>query len=166
MLAPGINAAGWLHWNVPGCKVMADPISLDLFIQLKKTKYMLKKSNVSAPVCRRHATPLTREIMSRIRIRFGGLMLVLMTASALAQPSPVTFDDHQNLMDQLGVKKLRPGPNPNDQSTFDEALANPYTNSMPDVLTMKDGTKVTRPEQWPARRAEIQECDDNGVWNF
>jgi hypothetical protein len=107
---------------------------------------------------------LTREILTRIRGWLIGLMLVLMTASALSQSPSVTFDDHQNMMDQLGVKKLRPGPNPNDQSTFDEATANPYTNSMPDVLTMKDGTRVTRPEQWPARRAEIQEDFEHEVY--
>jgi hypothetical protein len=46
------------------------------------------------------------------------------------------FDDHQNMMDQLGIKALRRGPNPNDQSTFDEATANPYKDSLPDVLRM------------------------------
>jgi len=75
---------------------------------------------------------------------------------ALAQPAPGNFDDHQNMMDQLGIKLLRRGPDPNNQATFDEALANPYTNSLPDVLRMRDGTKVTRADQWPARRAEIQ----------
>jgi hypothetical protein len=92
----------------------------------------------------------------------------LFVASALAQrapaPAPGGFDDHQNMMDQLGVKKLRGGANPNDQSTFDEATANPYTNSLPDVLTMKNGTKVTKAEQWPARRAEIQEDFEREVY--
>jgi hypothetical protein len=41
---------------------------------------------------------------------------------------------------------MRPGANPNKQDTFNEATANPYTNSMPDVLRMKDGTKVARPD--------------------
>jgi hypothetical protein len=31
----------------------------------------------------------------------------------------------------------------------------PVRKEMPDVLTMNDGTKVTKAEQWPARRAEI-----------
>ena len=101
---------------------------------------------------------------SWIRAGFGGLMLILITVSASAQSAAGTYDDHQNMMDQLGVKKLRPGPNPNNQSTFDEATANPYTNSMPDVLTMNDGTKVTRPEQWPGRRAEIQEAFEREVY--
>jgi lysophospholipase L1-like esterase len=89
----------------------------------------------------------------------------MLVASALAQPAaPGGFDDHQNMMDQLGVKKIRPGPNPNNQSTFDEATANIYSNSMPDVLKMKNGTKVTRADQWPARRAEIQEDFEREVY--
>src|SRR4029077_17985999 len=68
------------------------------------------------------------------------------------------------MMDQLGVKTLRRGPDPNNQSTFDEATANPYTNSMPDALTMKNGKKVTQPDQWPARRAEIQEDFEREVY--
>ncbi len=65
------------------------------------------------------------------------------------------YDDHQNMMDQLGITKLRPGRN--GQSKNDEATANPYQDSMPDILTMKDGTKVTSADQWPKRRAEIVE---------
>ena len=117
---------------------------------------MFKTSNTFTPIFRR-AIPPTREIAKWLRGGLGGLMLTLTTASALAQPTPENFNDHQNMMDQLGVKSLRSGPSPNNQNTFDEATANPYTNSLPDVLTMNDGTKVTRPEQWPARRTEIQE---------
>src|SRR3954470_10949658 len=80
----------------------------------------------------------------------------------MAQTQPV--DDHQNMMDQLGVKALRPGPNPRDQSTFDEANANRYADTMPDVLKMKDGTKVTTAAQWPARRAEILEDFEREVY--
>ena len=74
------------------------------------------------------------------------------------------FDDHQNMMDQLGIKALRPGPDPNNQGTFDEATANPYRESMPDVLKMKDGTKVTQADQWPKRRAEILEDFEREVY--
>jgi hypothetical protein len=99
----------------------------------------------------------------------AALMLALMSSGAWAQPGaapkpPGGFDDHQNMMDQLGIKALRRGPDPNNQSTFDEAIANPYTNSMPDVLTMKDGQKVTSASQWPARRAEIQEDFEREVY--
>jgi lysophospholipase L1-like esterase len=96
--------------------------------------------------------------------RLVALIPMLAIASALAQPASGTFDDHQNMMDQLGVKKLRPGPNPNNQSTFDEATANPYTNSLPDLMTLKNGAKVTRPEQWLARRSEIQEDFEREVY--
>src|SRR6185312_17531458 len=94
-------------------------------------------------------------------------LMPLLVVSALAQPAQPAqsgFDDHQNMMDQLGVKTLRHGPNPNNQSTFNEATANIYSNSMPDVLMMKNGTKVTRADQWPARRAEIQEDFEREVY--
>ena len=68
------------------------------------------------------------------------------------------------MMEQLGIKRLRPGANPNKQDTFDESIANPYKASMPDVLTMKDGTKVTNAEQWQKRRAEIAEDFEREVY--
>src|ERR1035437_2126515 len=71
---------------------------------------------------------------------------------------PAGYNDHQNMNDQLGVKSLRPGKSGNGPQTgkgFDEATANDWMPTMPDVLTMKDGTKVTSKEQWPKRRAEI-----------
>lgn len=74
------------------------------------------------------------------------------------------YDDHKNMMDQLGIKQLRPGANPNNQSAFDEATANPYKDSMPDVLTMKNGTKVTSAAQWPRRRAEILDDFEREVY--
>jgi hypothetical protein len=77
---------------------------------------------------------------------------------------PSGYDDHQNMMEQLGIKAIRQGPDPNDQSTFDEAKANPYKDSLPDVLRRKDGTKVTRARQWPKRRAEILEDFEREVY--
>src|SRR5262249_10156697 len=103
----------------------------------------------------------------RIRLRS---LVALAVASLVAVPSghPADsqdgFDDHQNMMDQLGIKALRRGPNPNDQSTFDEATANPYKDTLPDVLRMKDGTRVTRARQWPRRRAEIVEDFEREVY--
>ena len=88
-------------------------------------------------------------------------VMVLGTAVALtgpqAQAAQEGYDDHQHMMNQLGLKKLRPGANPNQQDTFDEATANPYADTVPDALTMRDGTRVTRVAQWPQRRAEIVE---------
>jgi cephalosporin-C deacetylase-like acetyl esterase/lysophospholipase L1-like esterase len=74
------------------------------------------------------------------------------------------YDDHQDMMDQLGIKSLRRGPDPNNQSTFDEATSNPYKDSIPDVLRMKNGKTVTRPDQWPKRRAEIVEDFEREVY--
>jgi hypothetical protein len=80
-------------------------------------------------------------------------------------PPQVKFtgdQDHQNMMDQLGIKALRPGANPNNQSTFDEATANKYP--LPELMTMKNGTKVTTAQLWWARRAEIQEDFEREVY--
>ena len=75
-------------------------------------------------------------------------------------------EDHQNMMDQLGIKALRPGPSGNEQApnhaNYDEATANPYPN-LPDVLTLKNGRKVTSPAMWNQRRPEILEDFDREV---
>jgi hypothetical protein len=70
-------------------------------------------------------------------------------------------EDHQNMMDQLGIKALRPGPSGNESApnhaNYDEATANPYPN-LPDVLTLKNGRKVTTAAMWwNQRRPEIVE---------
>jgi len=86
-------------------------------------------------------------------------------------PPPVTFtaeQDHQNMMDQLGVKTLRPGPSGDEKASnhanYDETKANPYPN-LPDVLTLKNGKKVTTPEMWwKQRRPEIVEDMDREVY--
>jgi lysophospholipase L1-like esterase len=96
------------------------------------------------------------------------LMSTVLTVRAPGQPAESggqeRFDDHQNMMDQLGIKRLRPGADPNNQSIFNEAKANPYHDSMPDPLVMNDGTKVTRPDQWLQRRAEIVELFEREVY--
>src|SRR5258706_7879171 len=80
------------------------------------------------------------------------------------QPQPVRWtaaEDHRNMMDQLGIKALRPGPSGNESApnhaNYDETVANPFPN-LPDVLTLKNGKKVTTPQEWwTRRRAEIIE---------
>ncbi|HEY5218865.1 MAG TPA: hypothetical protein VIJ16_03600, partial [Gemmatimonadaceae bacterium] len=91
------------------------------------------------------------------------------TASANAGPPPVTFtaeQDHQNMMAQLGITALRPGPSgtetaPN-HANVDEALATPYA-TLPDAFTMNNGEKVTTAEMWwKQRRPEIaREMEQN-----
>jgi hypothetical protein len=64
------------------------------------------------------------------------------------------------MMQQLGIKALRPGPsgqaNAPNPANYDEAVANPYPK-LPEVLTLRDGTKVTTRAQWETRRKEIVE---------
>lgn len=76
------------------------------------------------------------------------------------------YDDHQNMMAQLGIKSLRPGKSGSNQTGpgFEEATANAWMPTMPDALTMKDGTKVTTPQQWSKRRAEILEDFEREVY--
>ncbi|HLX72847.1 MAG TPA: acetylxylan esterase [Verrucomicrobiae bacterium] len=110
--------------------------------------------------------PLSMRLSLQTAITASALVLSLFAQTSPAQPSDAPYNDHQNMMDQLGIKALRPGKNGQNQTGpgFDEATANPYASSMPEVLTMKDGTKVTRPDQWPARRAEIQEDFEREVY--
>ena len=70
-------------------------------------------------------------------------------------------EDHADMMRQLGITKLRPGYNGRAQAgepnaaNYDPAKANPYPD-WPDVLTLKDGRKVTTAEMWwQERRPEI-----------
>ena len=65
------------------------------------------------------------------------------------------------MMDQLGIKALRPGPNGNekapDHANYDESKANPFPD-LPDALTLKSGQRVTSAAQWwHQRRPEIVE---------
>jgi hypothetical protein len=71
-----------------------------------------------------------------------------------------TAEDHQNMLGQLGIRALRPGRSPNEKdpnaANYDEALANPFPD-LPDVLTLKNGRRVTTAAGWAERRKEIVE---------
>src|SRR5689334_16410672 len=56
---------------------------------------------------------------------------------------PAGYDDYQTMLDRLGIKKMRKGRDARGKDTSDEATANPYRDTMPDLMTFKDGTKVT-----------------------
>lgn len=76
--------------------------------------------------------------------------------------------DHQNMMDQLGIKALRPGPSGNENApnhaNYDVSVATPYPD-LPDLLTLKNGKKVTSPEMWwKQRRPEIVEDMEREVY--
>jgi len=99
-------------------------------------------------------------------MRLATLLSVTVLAALYAQgiidtKSWTNAEDHQNMMQQLGIKALRPGPSgtesaPN-HANYEEATANPYPN-LPDVLTLKNGKKVTSAATWKnQRRPEIVE---------
>jgi hypothetical protein len=98
-------------------------------------------------------------------------MTVVVKAQHAALPKPLNLtadEDHQRMMDQLGVKVLRPGPNGDekapDHANYDESLANPFPE-LPDVLKLKNGTKVTTADMWwKLRRPEIAEDMEREVY--
>jgi hypothetical protein len=71
------------------------------------------------------------------------------------------------MMAQLGIRTLRPGPSGNESApnhaNYDEATANPFPN-LPEVLTLKNGKKVTSADMWwRQRRPEIVDEFDREV---
>ncbi len=96
-----------------------------------------------------------------------GLSLLALPIYATAQTF-TTEQDHQNMMAQLGIQTLRPGPNGDekapDHANYDESKANPYPD-WPDVLTLNSGQKITTPEQWwQNRRPEIVEAFEHEIY--
>jgi len=77
-------------------------------------------------------------------------------------PEPLKWtaqEDHQDMMKQLGITKLRPGPSgragATNSANYEPAKANPFPD-LPDPLTLKNGKKVTTAEMWwKERRPEI-----------
>ena len=80
----------------------------------------------------------------------AGLALQLGNSPLVAQEpagtsvacEPVSFttqEDHRNMMEQLGITKLRPGPSGSataaNPANYDESLANPYPN-LPEALRL------------------------------
>jgi len=76
--------------------------------------------------------------------------------------------DQKNMLDQLGIKALRPGASGNESdpnhANYDESKANPWPD-YPDPLTLKNGQKVTTAEMWwKQRRPEIVEDFESEVY--
>ena len=102
----------------------------------------------------------------------AAVLIVTFAGGTTGQPPPnpnaaATAEDHQDMMAQLGITRLRPGPSGNESApnhaNYDEALANPYPD-LPDPLTLKNGRKVTSAEiWWTQRRPEIVEDFDREV---
>ena len=117
-----------------------------------------------------------RQSFFRIQVFRAASVFVCLGATLLAQQAPpaaqpaagasdtgawTNDNDHQNMMDQLGITALRPGPSGNESqpnhANYDEALANPFP-ILPDVLTLKNRKDVATAEAWlERRRPEIVE---------
>ena len=107
------------------------------------------------------------------RVLFAGCA-VAAPLSVRAQKQPTAepknwtaAEDHRQMMEQLGITALRPGPSGNEQdpnhANYDESKANPFPK-LPDVLTLASGRKVVTPQQWTRRRAEIVEDFEREVF--
>jgi hypothetical protein len=92
-------------------------------------------------------------------------------ASAAKYQPPVQFtaeQDHQHMMEQVGIKGLRPGPSGNESApnhaNYDESKANPYPD-LPELLKLNNGRNVTTAEMWwKQRRPEIVEDFEREVY--
>src|SRR5580698_800087 len=99
------------------------------------------------------------------------LVGIAMQAAAQAPPSaaPTAEQDHQQMMDQLGIKKLRPGGvndvhAPQNPVNYDEAKANPWP-VWPDPLTFAGGGKVkSASDWWTKRRPELLEMFEHEIY--
>ncbi len=86
------------------------------------------------------------------------------TSSITNSSAPLDWtaqQDHKNMMKQLGITRLRPGPSGQpgltNSANYDAAKANPFPD-LPELLMLKSGAKVTTPEMWwKQRRPEIVE---------
>jgi hypothetical protein len=127
---------------------------------------------------RRQQNKIQELFMQRFTLRiyrtvacFGLLFTLASLVHGQSPCSPVTFtseQDHQNMMDQLGIKAVRPGFSGNESdpnhANYDPAKANPFPD-LPDPLTTKDGKKATTPEMWwKQRRPEIVEDYEREVY--
>jgi len=93
------------------------------------------------------------------KLIFASLSIALtLVAQQNTQPAPgewTAAEDHKNMMEQLGIQALRPGPSGNESApnhaNYDESVANPFPK-LPDVLTLKNGQRVTSAQMWQERR--------------
>lgn len=77
---------------------------------------------------------------------------------------PSDYDDYQYMLNKLGIKKMRRGRDGRGKDTSSEETANRYKDSMPALMTLKNGDKVKTAEQWWKRRAEIVEEFEREVY--
>jgi len=119
---------------------------------------------------RRSAIDLSCGVMVALGAVAAVTTLMAQQPVAPGTPEPKNWtaaEDHQNMMAQLGIRQLRPGPSGNESApnhaNYDEATANPFPK-LPEVLTLKNGQRVTSADMWwTQRRPEILEEFDREV---
>ena len=126
------------------------------------------EAGVAEPARANTGVPAARSAPRLVLIAWVALLFAHPLAAQAPSPQPAappvtwsTAEDHRNMMDQLGIKALRPGPSGNESApnhaNYDEAKANAFPD-YPPVLTLKDGQPVTTAAQWwEKRRPEIVE---------
>lgn len=88
--------------------------------------------------------------------------------SRLEASAWTTQQDHKNMMEQLGIQRLRPGPSGRQGATnsanYDPSKANPFPN-LPELMVLANGQLVTTSNQWwTHRRSEIVEDFEREVF--
>ena len=116
-------------------------------------------------------------MQSLARRTLAALVLLGTSPFLLAQPPAPAADpnawtaaqDHADMMQQLGITKIRPGPSGRtgpdvtNPANYDPAKANPYPD-LPELLVAKNGAKITTPDVWwKTRRPEIVEDFERAV---
>jgi hypothetical protein len=119
--------------------------------------------------------PIGRFIMNKLV--FIVLHAATLSAALCALPSQAQIDtsnwtreqDHQHMLQTLGISKLRPGrdgsgkPDAPNAANTDEALANPYPD-YPALLVSTSGQRITTAAQWQQlRRPELVAAFENEV---
>ena len=91
--------------------------------------------------------------MNKLLRSCGWVLLASTVLAAASPPVELTAEqDHQLMMDKLGIKSLRQGANGRDPdapnaANYDESKANPYP-VLPDPLKLANGKKVRTAKDW------------------
>ncbi len=99
------------------------------------------------------------------------LTTAFITNLVFAQNNPTPWtaqQDHQNMMEQLGIQSLRPGPSGDEKApnhaNYDESLANPCIE-LPEVLKLNNGQPVKDAKTWwNKRRPELVDLFEREVY--
>lgn len=95
---------------------------------------------------------------------YGWLFWLVVLPAMGQSPEPrqwTTQEDYRNMLEQLGITRMRPGPasqpGRTNSANYDEARANPHPD-LPELLKSRQGRSITTAEEWwKVRRPELVE---------